>query len=89
MGSLTLSAKRKLSPEEQAAAIAWWSEYQAALTKLRTLGTPRQKAGELGVGRRTFYDLVKPEYKFRSKLRAAGVATPSAESNLDTEKALS
>lgn len=54
-----MSAPRKLSPEEEAAIMAWYAEYQAALEAIRKLGSIPQKAREYGVGKRTLHEIVK------------------------------
>lgn len=56
-----MPAQRKLKPEQEAAAIAWYAQYQRALNELRRVGTVRQKAKELGVAPRTLDTIVKRE----------------------------
>lgn len=50
-----MAAPRKLSPEEEAAIIAWQSQYRRALSELRKLGTFADKAREYGVSIRTIH----------------------------------
>lgn len=53
-----MAAPRKLSPDAEAALIAWHSEYQRVLNDLRKLGTFRAKAEELGVSIRSIHRAV-------------------------------
>lgn len=69
-----MSAGRKLSPEEEAALIAWYSQYQSALQQLRQLGSIHDKAKEFGIALRTLHTVAKrDDYELRRKCKDAGV----------------
>lgn len=53
-----MAAPRKVSPEQEAAIIAWHSEYQRILNDLRKLGTYRDKAKEFGISIRSVHRAV-------------------------------
>jgi hypothetical protein len=68
-----LSAHRKLTPEAEAAIIAWYSQYQKLLNELRRLGSINQKAVEYGIATRSIHTIVKRE---QEKARRVGNVSP-------------
>jgi hypothetical protein len=64
-----LSRPRKLTPEHEAAIMAWYSQYQKALSELKRLGSIPLKAKEYGISTRTLHSVAKrPEEKVRRVL---------------------
>jgi hypothetical protein len=69
-----MSARRKLTPEEESALMAWYSQYQQALNELKKLGSVRKKARELGIASETLHLIVKrDQYELRRKCKKAGL----------------
>jgi hypothetical protein len=76
-----MSRRRKLSPQEEAAVMAWYSQYQAALEQLRKLGSIRKQAQERGIGIKLLHVVVKRgDYEHRRKMKSAGLRVTSDES---------
>jgi hypothetical protein len=77
-----MSRRRKLSPQEEAAVMAWYSQYQAALEQLRKLGSIRKQAQERGIGIKLLHVVVKRgDYELRRKMKTAGLRITSDESD--------
>lgn len=69
-----MSAHRKLSPEQEAAIINWYADYQKAMNELRKIGSLNQKAKELGIRKETVRVIAnREEYSVRRKCRDAGI----------------
>lgn len=69
-----MSARRKLSPEQESAIIDWYSQYQQALSELRKLGSIHDKARAHGISLRSLHTIVKRDaYELRRKCKAAGI----------------
>ena len=67
-----MSRRRKLSPEAEAALIAWYAQYQAVLEQMRKVGSIHSKARELSISTRTVHTVVKrQEEKARRVLQSA------------------
>lgn len=78
-----MSRHRKLTPEAEAALIAWYAQYQAMLTQLRRFGSISQKAREHGIGTRTLFLICnRKQEAFR---RAKRISTRYAASTVDAE----
>lgn len=77
-----MSRRRRLSPDEEAALMAWYSQYQSALEQLRKLGSIRQQAKSRGIGTKLLHVVVKRgDYEHRRKMKSAGLRITSDESN--------
>lgn len=71
---LAVSAPRKLSPDEEAAIISWYAQYQRAIEEIRRLGSIKQVARRFRISRGTVHSIAKrEEYNLRRKCRDAGI----------------
>jgi hypothetical protein len=76
-----MSAPRKLHPDAEAALMAWYAQYQAAMNardraaeELRKLGGPAQKAKQMGLSARGLHLVVKrKKYELSRKLKLVGI----------------
>lgn len=66
-----VGAPRKLSPEEEAAILAWYAEYRRVLNELAKFGSTRTKAREFGVSPSTVSAVTN---RLRVKLKRCGVS---------------
>jgi hypothetical protein len=78
-----MSRRRKLTPEEEAAVISWYSQYQAALEAVKKLGSPTKQAKQRGIGVKLLHVIAKRgDYELRRKMRIVGLRVTSDESPL-------
>lgn len=63
-----MGARRKLSPQAEAAIMRWHSQYQQALEEVRKLGSYPDKAKEFGISERTVHTILNRDREKVSRI---------------------